>query len=91
MDKIGQILMGVLIAFIFTAIGGALFTYFTMHQNLFVKYELLLFSEVGGKIISLGSLLNIPVVYWLLSKRFYNITRGVIAGIILLVIISQLV
>lgn len=89
--KFIELLVGVLIAFLCTVIGAFLYVRFGAGMNLFTQYSFLLDGGLGGKVVAIGSLLNIPVVYFLMNKQKFEIGKGVILGLILLVVISQLV
>lgn len=85
-----QIIIGLVIAFIAAGLGSELYTQFVLKKSLFTHFQWLVASDLISKIMTIGSLLIIPIVYILLNKRMYTITKGVLAGLILLVVISQI-
>ena len=85
-----MITIGLLCAFFATSLGAFLYTQFVL-GHLGMGFSELLTGDLGGKIIAIGSLLNIPLVYLFLQKEKWDIARGVIAGLIVLVVISQVV
>jgi|GEM_PF-1423310 len=89
--KIVNLLIGTLIACACTCIGAWLYVQFVVGMNLFSNYFFLISNGFGGKIIAIGSLLNIPAVYLLMNNHKYDIGKGVILGLILLVVVSQIV
>lgn len=89
--KFFELLLGVIIACICTCFGAILYVQFVVGMNVFSEYDFLLKSGFGGKIIAMGSLINIPVVYFLMNKHKYDIGKGVILGLILLVVASQII
>lgn len=89
--KVTHVFLGFLLALVCTFIGGVLYVQFAAGFNLFTDFNLLIENGLGGKVIAIGSLLNIPLVYFLMNKHKYEIGKGVIAGLIILVVVSQFV
>ncbi|MDN3705781.1 hypothetical protein QW060_01415 [Myroides ceti] len=89
--KIGQFLLGLLIGFVVTLIGGCLYVELVTSFSFFKDMSFLIKSDLGGKVIAIGSLLNIAVVYLLLNKSYYDVVKGVLTALILLVVISQII
>lgn len=89
--RVLEFIGGIIFAFICTFIGGYLYTQFVVNLDFFSDFKMLFSTDIGSKVIAIGSLLNIPLVYFLLNKYKYDLGKGVIFGLIVLVIISQLI
>lgn len=90
MNRIFMIIIGLLCSFVTTALGAYIYTQLIL-SHLQINFTELLTGDLGGKLIAIGSLMNIPIVYLFLQKKWWDISRGIIAGLIILVIISQII
>lgn len=86
-----DLLIGVLIGIIASIIGSYVFIELLTEYNFIEGVKILRFQGKLGKIISLGSVLNIFVFFLLLKFNKELIARGVILGTILLAIITLLI
>ena len=86
-----DLLIGVLIGIIASIIGSYVFIELLTEYNFVEGIKILRFQGKLGKIISLGSVLNIIVFFLLLKFNKELIARGVILGTILLAIITLLI
>lgn len=86
-----DLLIGVLIGIIASIIGSYVFIELLTEYNFIEGVKILRFQGKLGKIISLGSVLNIIVFFLLLKFNKELIARGVILGTILLAIITLLI
>jgi hypothetical protein len=86
-----DLLIGVLIGIIASIIGSYVFIELLTEYNFVEGIKILRFQGKLGKIISLGSVLNIFVFFLLLKFNKELIARGVILGTILLAIITLLI
>lgn len=90
MNKI-DLLIGVLIAIIASAIGSYLFIEFFTNYSFIDGVRVMKFQEKLGKIITLGAILNIVAFFILLQFNKEIMARGVILGTIILTIITLLI
>lgn len=86
-----DLLIGVFIGIITSIIGSYVFIELLTEYNFIEGIKILRFQGKLGKIISLGSVLNIFVFFLLLKLNKELIARGVILGTILLAIITLLI
>ena len=86
-----DLLIGVFIGIITSIIGSYVFIELLTEYNFIEGVKILRFQGKLGKIISLGSVLNIIVFFLLLKFNKELIARGVILGTILLAIITLLI
>ncbi|MBK9223951.1 MAG: hypothetical protein KA215_01145 [Flavobacterium sp.] len=86
-----DLLIGVFIGIIASIIGSYVFIELLTEYNFIEGVKILRFQGKLGKIISLGSVLNIIVFFLLLKFNKELIARGVILGTILLAIITLLI
>ena len=86
-----DLLIGVFIGIIASIIGSYVFIELLTEYNFIEGVKILRFQGKLGKIISLGSVLNIIVFFLLLKFNKELIARGVILGTILLAIIILLI
>ena len=86
-----DLLIGVAIGIIASIIGSYVFIELLTEYNFIEGVKILRFQGKLGKIISLGSVLNLIVFFLLLKFNKELIARGVILGTILLAIITLLI
>ena len=86
-----DLLIGVFIGIIASIIGSYVFIELLTEYNFIEGVKILRFQGKLGKIISLGSVLNIIVFFLLLKFNKELIARVVILGTILLAIITLLI
>jgi len=86
-----DLLIGVFIGVTASIIGSYVFIELLTEYNFIEGVKILRFQGKLGKIISLGSVLNIIVFFLLLKFNKELIARGVILGTILLAIITLLI
>ena len=86
-----DLLIGVFIGIIASIIGSYVFIELLTEYNFIEGVKILRFQGKLGKIISLGSVLNIIVFFLLLKFNKELMARGVILGTILLAIITLLI
>ena len=86
-----DLLIGVFIGIIASIIGSYVFIELLTEYNFIEGVKILRFQGKLGKIISLGSVLNLIVFFLLLKFNKELIARGVILGTILLAIITLLI
>ncbi len=90
MNKI-DLLIGVIIAVIASAIGSYLFIEFFTNYSFIEGVRIMKFQGKLGKIITLGAILNIVAFFILLRFNKEIMARGVILGTIILTIITLLI
>ena len=83
-----QMLIGFLIGVIATILGSIIYLELFIHYNLFSNFEIILKSKNLGRIIAIGSLLNLAVFTILIKKRQDLKARGSVLAIIVLTIIT---
>ncbi len=83
-----QMLVGFLIGVIATILGSIIYLELFTHYNLFSNFEIILKSKNLGRIIAIGSLLNLAVFTILIKKRQDLKARGSVLAIIVLTIIT---
>lgn len=86
-----DLLIGVFLGIIASLVGSYIFIELLTEYNFVEGIKILRFQGKLGKIISLGSVLNIFVFFLLLKFNKELIARGVILGTILLAIITLLI
>ena len=86
-----DLLIGVFIGITASIIGSYIFIELLTEYNFIEGVKILRFQGKLGKIISLGSVLNIIVFFLLLKFNKELMARGVILGTILLAIITLLI
>jgi hypothetical protein len=86
-----DLLIGLFIGIIASVIGSYIFIEVFTEYNFIEGIKILRFQGKLGKIISLGSILNIIVFFLLLKFNKELMARGVILGTILLTIITLLI
>lgn len=86
-----DLLIGLFIGIIASVIGSYIFIEVFSEYNFIEGIKILRFQGKLGKIISLGSILNIIVFFLLLKFNKELMARGVILGTILLTIITLLI
>lgn len=90
MNKI-DLLFGVVIAILASAIGSYLFIEFFTNYAFLEGVRVMKFQGKLGKIITLGAILNIVAFFILLQLNKEIMARGVILGTIILTIITLLI
>ena len=86
-----DLLIGLFIGIIASVIGSYIFIEVFTEYNFIEGIKILRFQGKLGKIISLGSILNIIIFFLLLKFNKELMARGVILGTILLTIITLLI
>jgi hypothetical protein len=86
-----DLLIGLFIGIIASVVGSYIFIEVFTEYNFIEGIKILRFQGKLGKIISLGSILNIIVFFLLLKFNKELMARGVILGTILLTIITLLI
>ena len=86
-----DLLAGLFMGIIASVIGSYIFIEVFTEYNFIEGIKILRFQGKLGKIISLGSILNIIVFFLLLKFNKELMARGVILGTILLTIITLLI
>lgn len=90
MKKI-DILLGALIGILSSAIGSFIFIEFFTGYTFIEGIKIMKFEGQLGKIITLGSILNVLIFFVLLKFNKEMLARGVILGTIILTLITLFV
>jgi hypothetical protein len=85
MDK-RDFIIGFFIGLIVAFLGAFVFLYYNTHLNLYTDYELVKQQGILGKVITLGTILNIIAFFILLKMKKEFMARGIILAIISLAI-----
>lgn len=83
-----QILIGFLIGVVATVIGSILYLELFTHFGFFSNFEIVLKSGNLGRVIAIGSLLNLGVFTLLIRKRQDLKARGCVLAVIVLTLIT---
>lgn len=83
-----QMLIGFLIGVAATIVGSIIYLELFTHYGFFSNFEIILKSKNLGRIIAIGSLLNLAVFTILIKKRQDLKARGSVLAIIVLTIIT---
>ena len=83
-----QMLIGFLIGVVATIVGSIIYLELFTHYGFFSNFEIILKSKNLGRIIAIGSLLNLAVFTILIKKRQDLKARGSVLAIIVLTIIT---
>lgn len=83
-----QMLVGFLIGVVATIIGSIIYLEVFTHYSLFANFEIILKSKNLGRIIAIGSLLNLAVFTLLVKYRQDLKARGSVLAIIVLTLIT---
>lgn len=86
-----DLLLGVLIGILASALGSFIFIVAVTKYSLFEGLEIMKTEGKLGKLITLGSILNIIVFFILLKIDKEVMARGVVLGTILLTIVTLFV
>lgn len=91
MKRIVAIALGFLLGVLVTFIGSATFVYFSLRINPLTQFKLLLYSGSLGKILVIGSVLNL-ILFWYFIKKNQDLKAGgTILAAVILTILTQLV
>ncbi|MBW3518996.1 hypothetical protein [Flavobacterium sp. NKUCC04_CG] len=91
MKRIVAIALGFLLGVLVTFIGSAIFVYFSLRINPLTQFKLLLYSGSLGKILVIGSVLNL-ILFWYFIKKNQDLKAGgTILAAVILTILTQLV
>ena len=85
MDK-KLIVLGILIGFICTLIGASVYLAIFTEFNLFANFNVLIAEHILGKVIALGSVLNLIVFLVLIKLNKELIARGIVLATLLIAI-----
>jgi hypothetical protein len=86
-----QFIMGIIIAVAVCAICTVAFTYYATDYAFVEGINLMIRTQTLGKVITICSVSNIAVFFVLLKFNKIMMARGIIAGLILLALITILV
>jgi hypothetical protein len=86
--KYTDIGIGFLIGLITAFLGGFVFLFFFSSFNLFTDFNFILQSEILGKVLKLGALLNLGVFFLLLKFDKDDMARGIIMSFIALTLLA---
>jgi hypothetical protein len=81
-----DIIFGLFIGLILACLGTFITTYLLLHKNIFTDYQIVKQLEVLGKLITLGSLLNVVAFLILLKKGKDEMAKGILVSIIFLML-----
>ena len=77
-------MLGGLSAFVLTFIGMTLFTLYFSQGGIVESFEVLYAEKKLGALMSLGALLNLPVFFYFLRFRRYEMAYGMVGILMLL-------
>ena len=77
-------ILGGLSSLVLTFIGMVLFTLFFSEGSIIASFELLYLEKKLGALMSLGALLNLPVFFYFLQHKRYEMAYGMIGVLMLL-------
>lgn len=83
-----QMLIGFLIGVVATVVGSIIYLELFTHYGFFSNFEIILKSKNLGRIIAIGSLLNLAVFTVLIKKKQDLKARGSVLAVIILTIIT---
>lgn len=91
MRRILAVSIGFLLGVLVTFLGSASFVYLSLKINPFTQFKLLVNSGSLGKILVIGSVLNL-VLFWIFIKKNQDLKAGgTILAAVILTILTQLV
>ena len=82
-----NLFFGFFIGALSTFIGTFIFTIFFSELNFFESVQLLFKQNKLGGLLSIGSLINIPIFLFLVNKRLFKKAYGLIFFLLILVLI----
>ncbi|MBB1148611.1 MULTISPECIES: hypothetical protein [unclassified Myroides] len=88
--RIIDMLLGFLIGSILTVIGAELYLRFFTNYDLFVNFDLIRKAGLLGRIVAIGSLLNLGIFTFFINRREDYKARGCIFAVIIITLITQL-
>ncbi len=83
-----DLLLGFFIGIAGTVLGTEIFLHLKTNFDLFTDFEIIKAEGILGKIITLGSILNIFVFFVLIKKNKELVARGVVLATIFLAILT---
>ena len=84
-----DLLIGFIIGLFFTFIGSYLFLKTQTEYDLIEDFSILKSEGILGKVVALGSVLNIIIFFLLLKKNKELMARGVVMATIILALITM--
>ena len=88
--RIKHILLGFLIGSILTVLGAELYVRFVTNYDLFSNFDLIRKAGLLGRIVAIGSLLNLGIFTFFINRREDYKARGCIFAVIIITLITQL-
>ncbi|MGG5576451.1 hypothetical protein ACPDHL_03800 [Myroides sp. C15-4] len=88
--RIKHILLGFLIGSILTVLGAELYVRFFTNYDLFSNFDLIRKAGLLGRIVAIGSLLNLGIFTFFINRREDYKARGCIFAVIIITLITQL-
>ena len=82
-----NLLFGFFIGVLSTFIGTFIFTIFFSKLNFFESIQLLFKQKKLGALLSIGSLINIPIFLFFINKQLYKKAYGLMLFLLILVLI----
>ena len=79
-----EMILGCLSAFALTFLGMVLFTLYFSQGGILDSFELLYAEKKLGALMSLGALVNLPVFFYFLRFRRYEMAYGMVGILMLL-------
>lgn len=91
MKRALEIFLGFTAGVFVTFFGSAVFVFLSLKVNPFTQYSLLVNSGNMGKIIVIGSILNL-LLFWIFIKKNQDLKAGgTILAVVILTVLTQLV
>lgn len=87
--RIKDILLGFLIGSCLTVLGAELYVRFFTNYDLFGNFDLIRKAGLLGRIVAIGSLLNLGIFTFFINRRDDYKARGCIFAVIIITLITQ--
>lgn len=88
--RIKDILLGFLIGCVLTIIGAELYLRMFTNFDLFINFDLIRKAGLLGRIVAIGSLLNLGIFTFFINRKEDYKARGCIFAVIVITLITQI-
>jgi len=88
--RIQDILLGFLIGSGLTVVGAELYLRLFTNFDLFINFDLIRKAGLLGRIVAIGSLLNLGIFTYFINRRKDYYARGCIFAVIIITLVTQL-
>lgn len=89
-NRIKNILLGFAIGSVLTVIGAEIYLRLFTNFDLFINFDLIRKAGLLGRIVAIGSLLNLGLFTFFINRKEDYKARGCIFAVIIITLITQL-